>query len=176
VVAFHRGVAAPEHFTNDSREISENWYAALQMARPADNKLLNYLAPYDPHVSKLVLAARQVVLEEAPEAIESFFSGYAVTIAFSFTGKPLKDGFCHGVTYTNHVNLGFNRGALLPDPNQVLTGTGKLMRHLPIRSESDLDRPFLRRYIQAAIEQVGGHADVTRTHRTAALRKRKESK
>ena len=129
------------------------------MARPSDSKLLDYLAPYDPHVSRLALAARQVVLEEAPEAIESFFSGYAVTIAFSFTGKPLKDGFCNVVAYTNHVNLGFNRGTLLPDPNHVLTGTGKLIRHLPIHSERDLDRPFLRRYIQAAIEQVGGRED-----------------
>src|ERR1700689_3127627 len=126
------------------------------MTRLPDRQLLNYLAPYDPHVSDLTLALRDVVLEEAPNAIESIFKGYAVTIGFSFTGKPLKDGFCHVVTYRSHVNLGFNRGALLPDPNGVLEGTGKAIRHITIRNQAELDRPSVRRYLQAAIEQIGG--------------------
>jgi hypothetical protein len=126
------------------------------MTRLPDPQLLSYLAPYDPHVSDLTLALRDVVLEEAPDAIESIVKGYAVTIGFSFTGKPLKDGFCHVVTYLDHVNLGFNRGAMLPDPNGVLQGTGKLIRHVTMRDQTELDRPFVRRYLQAAIEQVGG--------------------
>jgi hypothetical protein len=125
------------------------------MPRPPDRKLLSYLATYDPHVSNLTLALRDVVLEEAPEAIESIVKGYALAIGFSFTGKPLKDGFCHVVTYSSHVNLGFNRGAHLPDPSRVLAGKGKSIRHITIRNQSELDRPCIRRYLQAAIEQVG---------------------
>jgi hypothetical protein len=124
------------------------------MVKPPDPVLLSYLASYDPHVARLALAMREVVLEEAPEAIESFFKGYAVSIGFSFTGKPLKDGFCHIVTYSSCVNLGFNRGALLPDPNGVLAGTGKMIRHITMCNENDVNRPFVRRYLQAAIEQV----------------------
>ncbi len=93
-------------------------------------------------------------IEEAPQAIESISKGYAVAIGFSFTGKPLKDGFCHIATYAGYVNLGFNRGALLPDPNRVLAGTGKLIRHITIRNEDDLNRPLIRRYLQSAIEQA----------------------
>ena len=126
----------------------------LGMVKPPDRLLLSYLASYDPQVSRLALAVREVLLEEAPEAIESVSKGYAVAIGFSFTGKPLKDGFCHIVTYSSYVNLGFNRGALLPDPNRVLAGSGKLIRHITIRDQNDLDRPYVRRYIQAAIEQV----------------------
>jgi hypothetical protein len=126
------------------------------MTRFPDRQLLSYLGPYDPHISDLTLALRDVVLEEAPDAVESIVKGYAVTIGFSFTGKPLKDGFCHIVTYSSHVNLGFNRGALLPDPNGVLQGKGKLIRHVTMRRQTELDRPFVRRYLQAAIEQVGG--------------------
>ena len=92
------------------------------MSRPPDSQLLSYLASYDPHISELTLALREMVLQEAPGAIESVSRGYAFAIGFSFTGKPLKDGFCHVVTYSTHVNLGFNRGALLPDPNGVLIG------------------------------------------------------
>ena len=126
------------------------------MTRPPARQLLSYLAPYDPHVSNLTLALRDLVLEEAPEAIESISKGYALAIGYSFTGKPMKDGFCHIVTYSTHVNLGFNRGALLPDPNGVLVGKGKAIRHIPIRNESELERPFVRRYLQSAIDQIGG--------------------
>jgi Domain of unknown function (DU1801) len=117
------------------------------MARPPDRQLLNYLAAYDPHVSDLTLALREVVLEEARAAIESVVKGYAVAIGFSFTGKPLKDGFCHIVTHSGHVNLGFNRGALLPDPKRILVGKGKSIRHITIRNHSDLEKPVVRRYL-----------------------------
>jgi hypothetical protein len=126
------------------------------MMRPPDRQLLGYLAAYDPHIANLTLALREVVLEEAPGAIESLAKGYALAIGFSFTGKPMKDGFCHIVTYGGHVNLGFNRGALLPDPNGVLVGNGKSIRHITIGSEEELGRPLVRRYLQAAIEQIGG--------------------
>ncbi|HUB78524.1 MAG TPA: DUF1801 domain-containing protein [Bryobacteraceae bacterium] len=116
--------------------------------------LLDHLSTYDPHVSRLALAIREAVLEEAPEAIESIVKGYAVAIGFSFTGKPLKDGFCHIAVYRTHVNLGFNRGAQLHDPNQVLEGSGKMIRHITFHHQEDLNRPYLRRYLQAAIEQV----------------------
>lgn len=97
---------------------------------------------------------REVVLEEAPDAVESIARGYALAIGFSFTGKPLKDGFCHIVTYETHVNLGFNHGALLHDPNEILAGTGKSIRHITFRNQNELERPAIRRYLQAAIEQV----------------------
>jgi hypothetical protein len=124
------------------------------MIRPPDRVLLGYLASCDPHVSTLALAMRRIILEEAPEAIESFSKGYAVGIAFSFTDKPMKDGFCHVVAYRRHVNLGFNRGASLPDPDRVLAGTGKSIRHITLHNEADLNRPLLRRYLQTAIEQA----------------------
>jgi len=140
------------------------------MVRPPDPVLLGYLGGYDPHVSRLALAVREVVLEEAPEAIESISRGYATVIGFSFTGKPLKDGFCHVVTYSSSVNLGFNRGALLPDPNRELAGSGKLIRHITIRNERDLDRQVIRRFLQAAIEQV------TRTPTNVSRRASKRAK
>jgi len=117
-------------------------------------QLLDYLAAYDPHVASLFLALREIVLEEVPAAIESIAKGYALAVGFSFTGKPMKDGFCHIVAYSSYVNLGFNRGALLPDPAKILLGNGKLIRHVTIHNHDDLDRPLVRRFLQAAIQQV----------------------
>ena len=146
------------------------------MIRPPDRRLLDCLAVYNPHLSDLTLALREVVLEEAPGAIESIVQGYAVAIGFSFTGKPLKDGFCHIVTYKTHVNLGFNRGALLPDPNGLLIGTGKSIRHITIRNQNELERPVVRRYLQAAIEQVNGSPAKATLERSSKIPKRRRQR
>jgi len=66
----------------------------------------------------------------------------------------MKDMFCYIATNAGHVNLGFPRGSSLPDPNRVLEGEGKTMRHIKFRSQRDVERPFVRRYIQTAMEQA----------------------
>jgi hypothetical protein len=78
---------------------------------------------------------------------------YTVAIWFGFSGK-MKDMFCYIATSAGHVNLGFPRGSTLPDPNRVLVGEGKTMRHIKLRSQRDVERPFLRRYIQTAMERA----------------------
>jgi hypothetical protein len=122
--------------------------------RPPDPQLLGFLEAYDRPISNLALALREIILEEAPDASESIYQVYTVAIWFGFSGK-MKDMFCYIATNSKHVNLGFPRGAALPDPNRVLEGEGKTMRHIKLASERDLERPFVRRYIQAAIELVG---------------------
>jgi hypothetical protein len=127
------------------------WSAAME--RPPDPQLLGFLKVYDQHISDLALALREVILEEAPYASESIYQVYTVAIWFGFSGK-MKDMFCYIATNTAHVNLGFPRGSSLPDPNRVLEGEGKTMRHIKLRSRRDLERPFVRRYIQVAMEQA----------------------
>jgi hypothetical protein len=122
--------------------------------RPPIPQLLGFLAAYDPAIADLALALRQIVLEEAPHASESIYQVYTVAIWFGF-GEKMKDAFCYITTHARHVNLGFPRGATMPDPNGVLQGDGKSMRHIRFASEGDLERPFVRRYIQAALEQAG---------------------
>ena len=121
--------------------------------RPPDPQLLSFLEAYHRPISDLALALREIILDEAPGASESIYQVYTVAIWFGFSDK-MKDMFCYIATNANHVNLGFPRGAALPDPYRVLEGQGKAMRHIKFASERDLERPFVRRYIQASIEQV----------------------
>jgi len=44
-----------------------------------------------------------------------------------------------------HVNLGFNRGAMLADPDGALAGSGKMIRHIAIHNQDDLNRICRRR-------------------------------
>jgi hypothetical protein len=64
------------------------------------------------------------------------------------------DAFCHINAYSRHVNLGFYRGAALPDPHRVLKGAGKKFRHIRFDSPEDLAHEYLRTYIRAAIEHA----------------------
>jgi hypothetical protein len=52
--------------------------------------------------------------------------------------------------FAAHVNVGFFRGAELSDPEGLLEGTGRFMRHVKIRPGSDVDRVALTSLIQAA--------------------------
>ncbi len=42
-----------------------------------------------------------------------------------------------------------------PDPSRVLEGEGKALRHIKFASIAELERNYVRRYIQASIEQLG---------------------
>jgi hypothetical protein len=124
------------------------------MRRPPDPQLIGFLEAYDRHILDLTLALREIILEESPDATESIYQVYTVAIWFGFSDK-MKDMFCYIATNAGHINLGFPRGSTLPDPNRVMEGEGKAMRHIKFRTLQDLERPFVRRYIQAAMEQAG---------------------
>ncbi|KQV48929.1 hypothetical protein ASC95_22180 [Pelomonas sp. Root1217] len=52
--------------------------------------------------------------------------------------------------FTAHVNVGFFKGAELPDPAGLLQGAGKSMRHVKLRPGEAIDENALRALIAAA--------------------------
>lgn len=58
--------------------------------------------------------------------------------------------FAYVNAFKAHVNVGFFRGADLPDPAGLLEGTGKFMRHVKLRPDVDIDSAALRRLIETA--------------------------
>lgn len=112
--------------------------------------LIEFLKPYDREVQKLALALRALVLDEMAPCHENIYDAYsAVAMGYGPTER-LSDGVFHIAVYTKGVNLGFNQGATLPDPDGILEGTGKQIRHIKIRTPSDLARPEIRAYVRRA--------------------------
>ena len=58
--------------------------------------------------------------------------------------------FAYVNTFKAHVNVGFFRGAEIADPEGLLEGTGKFMRHVKLSAARDLDSAALSRLIGAA--------------------------
>ena len=144
--------------------------------RPPDPEYLKLLLPYGEAIQKLVLAARKLILEEAPEASEFVYEVYTIADHFTFTGRP-SDAFVFTTTHANWVNLGFNFGSLLADPDGLLRGEGQWIRHARIAQAADLEAAGLRKLVRAAIAQAErpeGEAGKPRTvvHRAQSGRRR----
>jgi len=124
--------------------------------RKAPQELHAFLEAFAPGIAKLFFATRRAVLAAAPEANELIYDAYnAVTAAYSFSGR-LNEAFCHVAAYSRHVNLGFNRGAELPDPSRVLVGSGARIRHVRITAPADLRAPPVKALLRAAASQGRG--------------------
>ena len=103
--------------------------------------LLGFLKPYDQAIRDLALAVRTFVLQDMTPCYEYIYDAYnAVALGYGPTDR-YQDGVCHIAVYAKHVNLGFNQGATLDDPKGVLQGTGKAVRHITIKTASDLEQP-----------------------------------
>ena len=64
--------------------------------------------------------------------------------------------FAYVNAFTAHVNVGFFRGAELVDPEGLLEGTGKYMRHVKVKPGSDVDAEALVELIDTAYTDMQG--------------------
>lgn len=62
--------------------------------------------------------------------------------------------FAYVNVFTDHINVGFFMGALLPDPQLLLQGTGKRMRHVKIIPGLEPDAQALAELIQLAYQDM----------------------
>lgn len=104
-----------------------------------------------PGVIDLFCDLRQYILELHPGSNELLYHTHALTAVFSVSDQ-LSDAFCMLPIYTNHLNLGFNKGTLLKDPDGLLTGTGNLIRHIDVKNASDYRNPKVEALIREAID------------------------
>ncbi len=108
-----------------------------------------FLAPYAPAVQDLARRARDLVLAIFPDAVEQFDPS-ARLIAYGFD-RTYRGLVCGIALQQGYVNLMFARGTELPDPADLLTGTGKRARHVKIQQPDDLAAPALRALLGAAL-------------------------
>lgn len=53
--------------------------------------------------------------------------------------------------YTGHVSLELSKGATFEDPKNLLQGSGKLRRHIKLRSLGDLESKCCREFLETAV-------------------------
>ena len=63
--------------------------------------------------------------------------------------------FAYVGVFKAHVNVGFFHGAALPDPEKLLEGKGKRMRHVKLQPGHTYDESALEALISAAYRDIG---------------------
>jgi hypothetical protein len=104
------------------------------------------------HVREIAQRLRKLIIDIYPEVVEVPWPKQRI-IGYGVGPKKMSEHFCYIGAHSEHVNLGFYYGADLSDPEELLKGTGKKLRHIKVRTVEDVDRPAIRHMVQISLEE-----------------------
>jgi len=123
------------------------------------------LAGVDPHIAELARRARTLIRDVYPAVVEVPWPKQRA-VGYGVGPRKMSEHFCYVSLSGGHINLGFNYGSELPDPDHLLEGTGKLFRHVKLHGAAQLDNPALRRLLEAASHHRMPASSVTNMERS----------
>lgn len=102
---------------------------------------------------------------QLPGAVEFVYDNYnALAIGFGPT-EHVSEAIFSIALYPRWINLFFLQGASLPDPQNLLKGSGKVVRHIVIENSAMLDEPAIQELMARAIEQADNPINATAPRR-----------
>ena len=125
----------------------------MPSATPAA-QLAGFLAKYTPAMVKEGRAALMRLRRLVPGAVQMVYDNWnGLVVGFGPTERP-SEAVVSILLVTDHVSLCFIQDAPdLPDPERLLQGSGKVVRHIKLASARDLDKPAIRALIKAAVSR-----------------------
>ena len=123
--------------------------------RNAVAEIERYIRRKNPELESVAQGLRALVRKLVPKSKESLNPWGIPTLE---SAGP----FCYFMVGKDHVTLGFHRGTSLPDPEGLLEGTGKNLRHVKLRSIEDLERKGLIELMRSAARLNGEETQPTK--------------
>jgi hypothetical protein len=119
-------------------------------------QLAGFIARFDPEIAALARTARAKIRKRLPRAVEMVYdNSYALVIGYSPTERA-SEAILSIVVYPRWVSICFLQGAHLPDPQGVLNGGGKQVRHFRLDAGAAvLDTPAIRTLMKEALAFSG---------------------
>lgn len=115
------------------------WYT-LSMNVSASPQYVQVWLEKLPDEKKLTINhLRRLIGSVAPEAHEII---YHDALGYGPTDSGF-DRILYVTVFETHINLGFFFGGFLPDPERLLVGSGKRMRHIKLRSLQESENPAI---------------------------------
>jgi hypothetical protein len=105
-----------------------------------------------PEMRPVVQRLREIVVDVDPDTMEVVRLGDRAA-TYGVGPKKMSEGYAYILPHKNWVNLGFYKGAELPDPGGLLEGTGKKLRHVKVRTVADSEKPEIRILIVEALTE-----------------------
>ncbi|HEX6543993.1 MAG TPA: DUF1801 domain-containing protein [Ktedonobacterales bacterium] len=115
-------------------------------------------------VRDILAQVRGMVRDSLPDATEIFYHG---SLGYGPTASGF-DRILYVAPQNGYVNLGFFYGTEIPDPQGLLEGSGRRMRHTKIKSVLAAQNPALIPLVREAWKL--GVIAVTRLHETRKTR------
>jgi hypothetical protein len=117
---------------------------ATVSAEPSpDARIAKAVRATDPKLQEIVQGLREMIRDVVPEVAETVNPWGIPT--FELNGP-----MCYFMVAAKHITFGFPRGTSLSDPQGLLEGTGKEMRHVKLRNVEDLRKDGLRELVEEA--------------------------
>lgn len=138
-------------------ELPPGWSLSLMPKRPASSifaivdrqqQLEELLHNYPATVQHLAIELGKYIKQQIPD-IQETADIPGRLIGYAFSNKYI-DTICTTILSQKDVKLGFYKGASLPDPSSLLTGTGKVHKYVAIKRVEDIADPALKELILAA--------------------------
>jgi hypothetical protein len=120
--------------------------------KTGDPAVDTFLKGYAPPVREIVVKAREVIFSVLPDATEKVYPGWKV-IQYA-TGADMKSVFAAISPQRERVNLGLANGAGLDDPDGLLEGNGKAIRHIKLTSPQAAESPAVRELVRGALQAL----------------------
>src|SRR5678810_937423 len=109
------------------------------LPKAAQGTFEELLAGVGPDLAAIARRLRAMIRAVDKDTVETVRLGdHAAT--YGVGPKKMTDGYAYIMPMRGYVNLGFYQGAALADPQRLLEGTGKGLRHIKIRSLAEVDR------------------------------------
>ena len=120
-----------------------------------DEDLTPLLERHSESIRDVFTGLRALAREVMPDGQEQLdLPDRVLAFGFGPPGKVRMSGFAVGlIPHTEHVNVQLADGALLDDPDGIVEGTGKRIRHVKCRSLDDVARPALRALLEEQAER-----------------------
>jgi hypothetical protein len=129
----------------------------------AEAELAKFIDKFTPEMARAIRAVRAALRKRVPTANELVYDNYNFfVIGYSSTLRP-SDCFTQLVADAHGVRLAFYWGAKLPDPAEILIGSGNQNRFIRLESARDLSKPEVEALLRAAAAQ--GKAQLPATGR-----------
>jgi hypothetical protein len=124
----------------------------LANVKTGDPAVDTFLKGYPPPVREIAVKARETILSVMPNATEKVYPGWKV-IQYG-TDAGMKNVFAAISPLRERVNLGLANGAELSDPEGLLEGTGKGIRHVKLTSPEAATTPAIRALLEGAVHAL----------------------
>ena len=112
-----------------------------QSPADAERQLKKFIAKFEPRHQTLIRAVRKALRKRFPTAYELAYDNYNFfVIGYGSTERP-SDAIVSMAAGANGIGLCFIHGASLPDPHNLLLGSGNQTRFIRLESVDVLARP-----------------------------------